>query len=215
VVKKFPIKNQKSKIKDVLAVFGGTFDPPHNGHMRIAGKVLDSGRADKVVFVPAFHPPHKPDSPVTSFAGRLEMLRLAVPPDPRFEISDIEGRRSGPSYTFDTLMELGKMNKGSEIRLLMGSDSLAQFHTWYRAAEIVQIWTLIVYPRKGYLPSKDELKANWGPEVAERLLGYILPMPCLEVSSTEIRKRIIEGRDLDGLVCSSVGRYIVEKKIYR
>ncbi len=202
------IKNEK------IAVFGGTFDPPHNGHIGIALEVLNSNSAGKVVFVPAFHPPHKPDFPVTDFKRRLEMLEIATSADSRFEISDMEARRSGPSFTYDTLVEFEKINPDSEIKLLIGSDSLAFLHTWYMAAEIVGRWPLIVYPRRGCMPSMDELSANWGTEVAEKLCGYILRMRCFELSSTEIRKKLAEGGDVSALIDRGVCRYIMNNRIY-
>ncbi|OGV53853.1 MAG: nicotinate (nicotinamide) nucleotide adenylyltransferase [Lentisphaerae bacterium GWF2_50_93] len=200
---------------EIVAVFGGTFDPPHNGHAQIAGKILESGKADKVIFVPAFHPPHKPGFPITNFTHRLNMLELATSGDERFEVSDIESRRKGPSFTFDTMAEFEKLFPGTEIRLLMGSDSLCQFHTWYKAKEMLDRWRLIVYPRNGHMPSVDDLKANWGMEVAERLRGYILPVTYFDLSSTEIRRKILDAEDVACLVDKKVGKYIIENGIYK
>jgi nicotinate-nucleotide adenylyltransferase len=198
----------------IIAVFGGTFDPPHKGHVNLAEDVVASGAADKVVFVPAFKPPHKPDSPVSEFNIRLEMLKLATRGKSKFEVSDIESERAGPSFTFDTLDEISRLRPDSEIKLLMGSDSLELLHSWHRAKELVQNWALLVYPRKGYLPSWEELCSNWGKEVAERLLGYILPMPFYDFSSTDIRNKIIEGEDVSGLLDHDVCKYIMKNGIY-
>jgi len=215
VVKKSSIGNRKSAIgNDTVAIFGGTFDPPHNGHVKIAETVLDSGRAGKVIFVPAYHPPHKPSSPVTEFKHRFRMLKLATSSNARFNVSELESRRAGPSYTSDTMMELDKMFPRTRHMLLIGSDSLRMLHTWYKAPEIVAKWPLIVYPRKGEIPSLDELKSNWGGEVAEKLMGYILPMTCIDVSSTEIRSRIASGKSIKGLVNDAVDSYIRKNKIY-
>lgn len=198
----------------IIAVFGGTFDPPHNGHVGIAGDVISSGAARKVIFVPAFRPPHKPDSPVSGFNVRMDMLKLATNGNDKFEISDIESRRTGPSFTFDTLLEFSRLRPGSEIKLLIGSDSLKLLHTWHRAEELVQNWRLLVYPRKGYMPSMEELCLNWSDEVAEKLLGYILPMPFHDFASTDIRGKIIKGEDVGDLLAPDVFKYIVLEKIY-
>lgn len=198
----------------IIAVFGGTFDPPHKGHINLAENVLSSGAADEVVFVPAFKPPHKPDSPVSEFNVRLEMLKLATRGNDKFAVSDIESGRKGPSFTFDTLDEFSKLHPRMAIKLLMGSDSLKLLHTWYRAVELVENWPLLVYPRKGYLPHREELCLNWGNEVAEKLLGYILPVPFYDFSSTEIRDKILRGEDVSGLLDPDVCRYVLEKKTY-
>ena len=200
--------------KEIIAVFGGTFDPPHNGHMELAGAVVASGAADRVVFVPAFKPPHKPDSPVSGFNARLDMLKLATKGNQKFVVSDIESRRPGLSFTFDTLVEFSRLQPDSEIKLLMGSDSLKLLHTWHRAEELVECWPLLVYPRKGYLPSREELCLNWGNEVAEKLLGYILPMPFYDFASTDIRTKMIKGEAVGALLAPAVCKYIMEKGIY-
>jgi nicotinate-nucleotide adenylyltransferase len=207
--------NRKSSIVNgSIAVFGGTFDPPHKGHVSLAGDVISSGAADKVVFVPAFRPPHKPDSPVSEFNARLDMLKLAIAGKKKFVVSDIEGRRSGPSYTFDTLGEFSRLYPDSEIRLLIGSDSLNLLHTWYRAEELVHNWPLLVYPRIGHASLREELYLNWGNKVAEKLLGYILPMPLYDFASTDIRNKIIKGEDVSGLLDPDVYGYIMENGIY-
>ncbi|HBC87368.1 MAG TPA: nicotinate (nicotinamide) nucleotide adenylyltransferase [Lentisphaeria bacterium] len=215
VVKKSKIGNQQLKIGNgSIAIFGGTFDPPHNGHVQIAVKVLAAGLADRIIFVPAYRPPHKPGFPVSEFRHRLEMLKLATAGKGKFEVSDMESRRNGPSYTFDTMLEFEKKNPASQIKLLVGSDSLRLLHTWYKAREIAAKWTLIAYPREGQVPTSGELRANWDAKVAEKLLGYILHMPCYDFSSTEIRKRIIDGKNVEDLVDGAVYRYIIRNRIY-
>ena len=199
----------------IIAIFGGTFDPPHNGHVGLAGDVISSGVADKVIFVPAFRPPHKPDSPVSEFNARLKMLKLATAGEIKFAVSDIESGRSGPSFTFDTLGEFSRLHPDSEIKLLIGSDSLKLLHTWHRAEDLVHNWSLLVYPRKGCLPSREELCLNWGNEVAEKLLGYILPMPFYCFSSTDIRNKIVKGEDVSGLLDPDVFGYIMKNGLYK
>jgi nicotinate-nucleotide adenylyltransferase len=215
VVKYSSIVNRQSSIVNgTIALFGGTFDPPHNGHVGLAEKVISSGAAGRIVFVPAFKPPHKPGAPVSEFKARLDMLKLATKGNDKFDVSDIESGRTGPSFTFDTLGEFSKIRPDSEIKLLIGSDSLKLLHTWYRAEELVQNWSLLVYPRTGFLPSREELCLNWGMEVAERLLGYILPMPFYDFSSTDTRDKISRGEDVCGLLDPDVYRYIIKNGIY-
>ena len=215
MVKNSSIGNRQSAIiNGTIAVFGGTFDPPHNGHVKLAGDIISSGAADKVIFVPAFKPPHKPDSPVSEYGARLDMLKIATSGNDKFAVSDIESKRVGPSYTFDTLREFSRLHPGSEIKLLIGSDSLNLLHTWYRAAELVQNWSLLVYPRKRHPSLREELFLNWGNEVAEKLLGYILPLPFYDFSSTEIRDKVIKGEDVSGLLDPDVYNYIIENGLY-
>ena len=115
-----------------ICLFGGTFDPPHIGHLIIAETIKESERFDKMIFVPAFHPPHKDDSNLSSIEDRLEMLRLSVNHDDTFELSDIEIERGGISYTIETIRELKSRYDLTKrhIYFLMGSDALVQFHDW-------------------------------------------------------------------------------------
>jgi nicotinate-nucleotide adenylyltransferase len=215
VVKNSSIVNRQSSIGNgAIAVFGGTFDPPHNGHLKLAGDVISSGAVDKVIFVPAFKPPHKPNFPVSGFGARLDMLKIATSGNDKFAVSDIECERVGLSYTFDTLREFSRCYPDSEIKLLIGSDSLNLLHTWYRAKELVQNWALLVYPRKGHPSFREDLLLNWGNDVAEKLLRYILTLPFYDFSSTEIRDKLIKGEDVSGLLDPDVCKYIMEKGLY-
>ena len=200
--------------KDVVAVFGGTFDPPHKGHIRLAEKIIESSYADRVIFMPAFKPPHKPDAPVSAFKHRLNMLALAIRGRAEFSVSEIESVRSGPSYTYDTMCELARLHPDSEIKLLLGSDSLKLLHTWYKSEDLVKNWKLLVYPRRGYDVSKDELCANWDMKVAEKLLGYILPLPFHDYASTDIRAEIIGGGDAISMLDSAILDYILKNNLY-
>ena len=199
-----------------VGVFGGTFDPPHIGHMEIAGQILKSGLVDKVLFVPAFTPPHKTDKPVTDAMHRLAMLRLALKKYPSFDISEIEYvRKKSPSYTFDTMVELEKLMPDDQLLLLIGSDSLRQLHTWNSPQELVRKWEIIVYPRNGEMPSLEELKGFWPEDTAGTLLKNIIKMPFIEISSTEIRKTIANNGNVDTLIDPAVSGYINLHGLYR
>lgn len=199
-----------------IGVFGGTFDPPHRGHTEIAGHILDSGLVDKVLFVPAYTPPHKTDKPVTDAVHRMEMLKLALEKHPQFDISDIEYvREKSPSYTFDTMMELEKIMLQDKLLLLIGSDSLRQLHTWHKPRELVKKWELIVYPRNGETATLEELENFWTKEEADALLRNVIKMPFIEISSTEIRKRIANNGNVDTLIDPEVTGYINLHGLYR
>ncbi len=202
--------------KDIIGIFGGTFDPPHLGHTGLAREILNCGAAEEIVFVPAPVPPHKPGSPSADFADRLKMLELAVAGVPHFSVSDIEGRREGPSYTYDTLTELSAMFSGAEIRLVLGADSLETLHSWHKGRDIVREWKLIVYPRPGHSPSEASLSENWDSVTAAGLAASILPIKAVfDIASTEIRYRIRQGKTLDGLLAPQVLRHIREKGLYK
>lgn len=203
------------KMDSRLAVFGGTFDPPHNGHVALAKQVLLKNLADKIIFVPTFCPPHKPVSPTSSFSDRIRMLELALSEFDNFEVSDIEGRfKNTPSYTFDTMTELENEYSGCRLSLLIGSDSLRQLHTWHKARKIVEKWPLIVYPRKNEIPSSSELILYWPNETCRKFTASLINAPMFEISSTEIRGKIKKGEEMDNLLKSDVLCYIKEKRLY-
>lgn len=177
-------------------IFGGTFDPVHNGHLALAREVLARGIADKVIFVPAYIPPHKTEKAVTDYGIRYKLLKEAIKDEPRFEISDIENKRGGKSYTIDTLRSMSKLFPDDCILLLIGADSLRQLHTWSRPKELVREFELACYPRRGEAPAAEELKEHWTEDEIRKLLSCVIPdAPCFDVSSTEIRKLLAECPD--------------------
>jgi nicotinate (nicotinamide) nucleotide adenylyltransferase len=201
--------------KHIIGMFGGTFDPPHLGHTGLAREILRAGAADELVFVPASVPPHKPARPSASFADRIRMLEIAIEGAAGFSISDIEGRREGPSYTFDTLVRFSDIYSGADIRLVIGSDSLETLHEWCKGREIPRKWDLLVYPRPGHILSEARLLENWDAEASRKLMASLLPVKAVfDIASTEIRYRIKIGKSLHGLVASGVERYIMDKGIY-
>lgn len=177
-----------------IAFFGGTFDPVHNGHISLAEEVLARNYAEQVLFVPAPAPPHKTDRFVTPFAVRFRMLAAALEGREGFALSDLENRRSGRSYTIDTLKQLSQFHENDDILLLIGEDSLRQLHLWKDAHEIVRRYGVIVYPRGDGAVSRAELRLHWTEEETEKLLSSVLPSaPVFPVSSTEIRAMIRRG----------------------
>jgi nicotinate-nucleotide adenylyltransferase len=186
---------------------GGTFDPIHIAHLIIAEEVLEALGLERLVFVPAARPPHKSDGAVTPVEHRLEMVRLAIADNGRLALSDVECLREKPSYTIDTLSrfrtELGEEEK---LYFVMGADSLVQFFTWKEPLKLLSICEFVVVRRPGVRIDECD------PRVGEKV--RVLDAPLLEVSSTDIRKRVRSGRSFRYLVPPAVRAYIEEKNLY-
>lgn len=174
-----------------IAVFGGTFDPVHNGHVGMARYLLSSATVDKVCFLPAYLPPHKAGKKrITAYEYRRNMLNLIL--EDRMEVSDLEQKRGGISYTFDTLTYLTQERPEDEFFWMIGSDSLRQLHTWHRAEELVDRFSFLTYPRGGEtLPFAEELALHWCEPAVRKLTGLILAdAPLFPESSTMIRESL-------------------------
>lgn len=203
-----------------MAVFGGSFDPIHNGHLQIANYILDKGLADEVLFIPALNPPHKDSGLLAMPMHRMDMLRIALNGREGFSYSDIELRRDGrKSYTYDTMVVLMKIYPDYKMSFVIGMDSLQMLNKWYRAAELVQLVDFIVYPRPDcVMPAYIDLTHAFGPRNAHRLMASVLPEDELQmspVSSTGIRAGILDGKDMSGMVPPGVWEYIEDNKLYR
>jgi nicotinate-nucleotide adenylyltransferase len=187
-------------------LFGGTFDPPHLAHLAIAESALSFVSLDRVVWIPAAVPPHR-KPPVASPEQRLDMVKLAIADDDRFEVSDIELRRTGTSYTVDTIQQLQQGSETGELFLIIGGDSLRSFHTWYKPEVILESIQLIVFDRDEHRYSDVD------PWILESAL--IIPeTPLLEISGTEIRDRIRKGLSIRDLVPQEVAEYIRRHELY-
>jgi len=191
-----------------LGVFGGTFDPPHVGHLALAEWARGELRLDRVLFVPAGTPPHKAAARASA-AHRVAMTRRAVRGNPAFAVSTIEARREGPSYTADTLAAIARANPGAELFLLMGADMYATFDTWVRPAEIAARATLAVALRPGAKRGRSSRAARAGRGVRW------LANPALEISSSAVRERARRGASLRYLVPDAVARYVAAHRLYR
>lgn len=188
-----------------LGVFGGTFDPPHVGHLALAEWAREALDLDRVVFVPAGSPPHKRRADLSSAADRVALVRAAVRGHDAFEVSTVETRRRGPSYTADTLRQLRERHPGARLFLLIGADSLADFENWREPDAIAAIATLAVALRPG------------APRPAVRHARRVewLDNPGLEVSSSAVRARVRAGRSVRYLVPDAVARLIERRGLYR
>lgn len=197
-----------------MGILGGTFDPPHVGHLWLATLAADSLELDRVLFMPAAQPPHKRDRPVSRASDRLLMTRLAIAGDPLFGISGIEMERPGPSYTIDTVAELEQLyGEGVTLYLVMAADSLNAIDTWREPDALLARIEWIVGPRPGNpMPDRTALRQRFG-ELAERI--HLLEGPSLDVSSSEIRERVAAGRAIRYLVPRGVEEVIVDRRLYR
>ena len=191
-----------------VCLFGGTFDPPHLGHLIIAQTIFEAENFDQIVFVPAYQPPHKNGMKISPVDQRLEMLNIAIKENPNFIMSDLEIERKGLSYSIDTIMEYKKQNNlnSNELFYLMGSDSLRQFKKWKDPKMIINESRVIVAIRPGFRPSDIP---NW-------ILAKIqfASIPRIEISSTTIRERWVNDKTIRYMVTESVWQYINKNKLY-
>ncbi len=190
-----------------IGIFGGSFNPPHFGHLIVLESVQDQLQFDRVIFVPSAQPPNKRDMALESAAARLEMTRLAVAGNPHFEVSDIEVRRTGLSYTIDTISALGELHPGADCSLIIGVDNFMEFPTWKAADEILARVQLVVMNRPGFQQAP-------GHQPYGKLARFV-NVPQIGISSTDIRRRIRMGRSIRYLVPESVQNYINQRRLYR
>jgi nicotinate-nucleotide adenylyltransferase len=192
-----------------LGVFGGTFDPPHLGHLALAECAREQLRLDRVLFVPAGQPPHKRSGAPSSAGARLAMTRLAVRGNPGFAVSTLETARPGTSYTVDTLRALRAAHPDARLYLLLGADSLRDFRTWRAADAILELAVLAVARRPGV--AAPRWSAAWR---ARRRLVW-LTNAGLEVASRDVRARAASGRSIRYLVPDAVARWAARHRLYR
>lgn len=211
-----------------VGIIGGTFNPIHFGHLRMAEEVRETLCLDKVVFIPTCMTPLKEGTDISA-DDRLEMTELAIKGNPGFAASDIEIKRGGRSYTYDTLMGLGKAHpEFKELHLIIGSDAFNEIASWYRSEELFRLADFVVVTRPGYQPKP--LEEVLGVELAgkfwydstsnlfqsrfNKTVRYI-QTTLLDISSSAIRRRIGEGRSVKYLLAPEVAHYIAEKGLYR
>jgi nicotinate-nucleotide adenylyltransferase len=190
-----------------ICLFGGTFDPPHIGHLLVAQTIFEAENFDKIVFVPTFKTPQKNN--ITDIKDRLAMLRMGVTSNPNFEISDLEIQRGGTSYTIDTVREYKSDQDfdSRELHYLIGSDSLQTFHTWKEPREILDECQVIVAIRPGFRPSDI---SNW---ILRKV--RFASIPRFEISSSTIRSRWQENKTIRYMVTQPVWEYINDHGIYK
>lgn len=208
-----------------LGLFGGTFDPVHAGHLRLATEMREALGLERVVFLPAGQPWQRTGGPVATGAHRAEMLRLALAPEPAFQLDTRELAREGPTYTADTLAEFRReLGPATPIVFLCGSDAIASVHTWARWESLLTLAHFAVAGRAGddaaaiasrLPPSFRERLREPAPALAGPAGGVIaLPMTPLAISSTDIRARVARGRSARWLAPDPVLDYIHRHALY-
>lgn len=194
-----------------LGIIGGTFDPIHLGHLIIAEEARYRFRLDRVIFIPAGAPPHKPNQPVTDKEHRFNMTVLATEDNPAFEASRIEIDRSGPSYAVDTLAELKRIY-GEDTRLffIMGVDAILEILTWHQPEMLINLCRFIAATRPGY--DFADVKEKLPVDYLERIT--FMESPGVDISSTELRNRAASGKPVKYMVPRAVEKYITDNGLY-
>lgn len=208
-----------------VGIFGGTFDPIHNGHLRAAEEVGESFSLEKIYFVPVFIPPHKKDQKISGVEDRLNMVRLAIKGNSFFKLSDIEVKRGGISYSMDTIKSMEK--KFEELYYLIGVDAFSEIHTWHQYTDLFYHTNFIVMVRPSHaresglrmFPShvRKHIKAL-DDRTFEHVSGkrvHLQLVTQLDISATRIRFFTGEGKSIRYLVPSQVEKYIKGKELYQ
>ncbi len=215
-----------------IGLLGGTFDPVHNGHLAVANHVLQALGLDAIWFVPAALPPHKSGHAdgreISSFADRIAMLERAIHRNSSFVISDIEAKRSAPSYSIDTIkILLQQTGEQADFYFIIGADAFIEIDTWKEFKDLPTLVNFVVISRPTYSPDKvgevirhnfagyeyEPSNETWKSQQSKGsfILQYMKPVP---ISSTEIRARVREGKDITGLVPHAVEDYIKKQGLY-
>jgi nicotinate-nucleotide adenylyltransferase len=190
-----------------VGVFGGTFDPPHVGHLIVAQDIVEALGLDVLVWMPAREPPHKDRQSVSPADARLELTRAAVGGDERFEVSEVEMEREGPSYTVDTLRRLRQALPRAVLHLVVGADQFQAFGSWREPEEIGRLATVAVMDREGADLTPAGSRASPVPHA-------VVPVTRIDISSTDVRARVRSERSIRYLVPAAVRRIIEEKRLY-
>jgi nicotinate-nucleotide adenylyltransferase len=204
-------------LKRKIALFGGTFDPIHLGHITVAGDAAKHIGAEKIIFIPAKRSPLKGFLPRASDNHRLQMISLAIAEQKSFEVSDCELKKPAPSYTLETVREF-QAEYGSDtlIHWLMGADSIEDLTYWLGVVELIDTCNLITMYRAGCEPPDfAKFEALWGPKRIEKLQQNIVQTPLIDISSTEIRNRLAAGRDVTDMLHPAVADYIRKHGLYQ
>jgi len=198
-----------------LGILGGTFDPPHNGHLFAARAAAERHRLDRVILVPARAQPLKASWAVTAPEIRLRMVEALAKVRPGLEVSRSEMDRPGPSYTFDTIERFKKLYPEAEFFFIVGADSVQDLSGWYRAKELVRAVRFVVVGRPGWpLGGIDRLAGTLGEEAANQIRADAVCVEGVKVSATEIRSRVRQGLPIGDLVPIEVEKIIREKSLY-
>lgn len=196
------------------AIFGGTFDPIHIGHLHIAYEALYNLHLDKILFMPAGNPPHKNNKKITNAQIRYDLVKKAIESEAKFEISDYEINKSENSYTYETVEHFRKLEPNIEWYFLIGLDSLMDLDGWKNVEKILDNCKLVVYNRAGFtveqvLKQKHHLEQKFNKKIE------FISMPIIDISSTNIRNNIKVGRNIDYLLPKGVEKIIQSLNLYK
>lgn len=200
-----------------IALFGGSFDPVHLGHTRVARAAAQQIEAEHVIFIPAKCSPLKGFLPHAGDEDRLRMIELAIQEDAAFAVNDCELRRPAPSYTLDTVRQF-QADYGPETSVywLLGADSVNDLVYWYGIDQLLDLCNLAVMVRGGYnAPAFDRYASLWGTHRIEKLRQNAVETPSIDISSTEIRERLATGADVGDMLAPDVINYIHQHRLYR
>jgi len=200
-----------------IALFGGTFDPIHLGHTTVAAVAAESIGAEKTIFIPAKRSVLKDFSPTAGDEDRLKMIALAIAGNRKFEVSDYELNKAGPSYTLETVRQF-QADYGGRVLIywLVGADNIDDLSRWHRIVELIDECNLSVMYRAGCEPPDFAKVASiWGAERVEKLQRNIIQTPLIDVSSTEIRNRLTAKQDVVNMLHPAVADYIHRYSLYR
>ena len=191
-----------------IGLFGGTFDPPHRGHIAVAADVADALNLDQVLWIPAGRPPHKSSVSTAPLALRLEMTCAVVKADLRFEVSEIEVERGGVSYTLDTVRALRESYPGTILFLIIGADQFREFGTWWNPEKLLELVELVVMDRGG------QRGQDYVPELEDIGKVHFVPVGQVDISSTDVRLAAYNGKDLNALVPAKIAEIILREGLY-
>ncbi len=200
-----------------VGLYGGSFDPIHLGHLIVARAIADRLDLTRVIFLPSANPPHKSGEVLAEANHRAEMVKLAIKDEPVFEYSDFDLTRTGPSYTIDTVNHFLE-HFGSDILLhwIIGADSLSDLAAWRQVATLVDLCRIVTAARPGWREAAwDRLRSALTDAQIQSLEAGVLDTPVIEISSTDIRRRVAEGRSIRFLVPDAVRAYIEKHNLYR
>jgi len=189
-----------------LAIFGGSFDPPHLGHLAFARFALEALAPDRLLWLPAGRQWQKPDQVMAAAEHRVGMILRLIAGEPRFELDERELQRRGPSFTADTLREYAGQHPGAELMFLIGQDQYTRLPTWYQIETVTSLATLVVVPRGA------ETVATPPGLPAHRMQA--LALPDIPLSSTAVRDAVARGEDISPMVGAEVASYIASHRLY-
>jgi nicotinate-nucleotide adenylyltransferase len=200
-----------------IVLFGGTFDPVHLGHTTVAEAAAQQLAAEKVIFVPAKVSPLKGFLPFASDEDRLRMLERALAGKARCAVSDCELHRAAPSYTLDTVGYFQQQyGPQTSLHWLVGADGVGDLVHWYKIRELIDACHLTAMRRPGYpAPDFRRFEPQWGPQRVAKLQQDVIETPLVNISSTEVRRRLAAGEDVSGMLHPDVLSYIRARQLYR